>query len=140
MLLHSVLLICLTGLGAFAGSVAARRRSLKVQDVKRLHLEPGDKVVLRLAPGFGGSLAFVESIEKQLRGIFPDNKVILLTEDHEFTVVRNSPSRGPGAAMMKKGGTSPHVRVDAPSSPPQKPSGAARSARPAPTNPGVATR
>lgn len=138
MLLHALMLIALTGAGAFVGSVAARLRSLKVQDVKRLHLEPGDKVVLRLATGFD-SAAAIEGIEEQLRAIFPENRVIVFTDDHEFSVVRRPD--GLSATVMKRGGMCVRVKGDAPTSPPPKPSDSKRSTRPAPpTNPGVSTR
>lgn len=120
MLLHALLLIALTGLGAFAGSVAARRCSLKVQDLKRLRLEPGDKVVLRLAAGLDASSGAIDGIEEQLRTIFPDNQVIVLADDHDFTVVRRESSRGPRAAVMKRGGISPRVKGDAPTTNPGK--------------------
>ena len=56
-----------------------------IEDVKRLHLNPGDTLVLHLA---GDPTAeSIEGLAERLRREFPDNRVLVLTEGAKVEVL-----------------------------------------------------
>lgn len=58
---------------------------MDIEDVKRLKLAPGDVLVLRTGPGTTAEKARV--IADQLAPVFPDNKVVTMSNDVELAVV-----------------------------------------------------
>jgi hypothetical protein len=56
--------------------------TIEIEDVKRLHLNPGDVLVVKLSQS--ADLGYVRDI---LKRIFPDNEVLLADQDVELTVV-----------------------------------------------------
>lgn len=55
---------------------------IEIEDVKRLHLNPGDVLVVKLPRG--GNYA---TAHDQLQELFPGNKVLIVHPDVEFEVL-----------------------------------------------------
>jgi hypothetical protein len=56
--------------------------TIEIEDVKRLHLNPGDVLVVKLSQSADHGYA-----RDILKRIFPDNEVLLADQDVELTVV-----------------------------------------------------
>lgn len=83
------------GIGALVGRARrrlSRRRQeepLTIEDIKRVHLSPGDDLVVRT-----GALSEDARgrIIEQLQGLWPNNRIIFIEDDVELEVVTPNPT------------------------------------------------
>lgn len=65
--------------------VELRPQEVRLRDVRRLRLEPGDVIVLTLPTGV--PVEAVRETQRQAAEFFPDNKVLVKTEGTELAVI-----------------------------------------------------
>lgn len=61
---------------------------INIEDVKRLHLEPGDALVLKVAQGT--TVGTCERLKAALFKAFPDHTTVVMTHDLDLAVVERA--------------------------------------------------
>lgn len=66
----------------------SQERTIEIEDLKRVCLDPGDTLLVRISPSWKIPDETIAKIKRILGDAFPDNEVLVLTLDAELAIVR----------------------------------------------------